>query len=35
MLVVGKDWYTHQQAARSMRRFMQEVAPRLAGLNPV
>ena len=35
MLVVGKDWCTHQQAARSMRRFMQEVAPRLAGLNPV
>ncbi len=35
MLVVGKDWNTHQQASRSMRRYKQEVAPRLAALNPV
>jgi alkanesulfonate monooxygenase SsuD/methylene tetrahydromethanopterin reductase-like flavin-dependent oxidoreductase (luciferase family) len=34
MLVTGKDWCTSQQTARSMRRFMQEVAPRLAALNP-
>ena len=34
MLVVGKDWATNQQRATSMRRFMQEVAPRLVMLNP-
>lgn len=34
MLVTGKDWATNQQNARSMRRFMQEVAPRLSALNP-
>jgi hypothetical protein len=32
MLVVGKDWGTHEQRAHSMRRFMEEVAPRLAPL---
>jgi alkanesulfonate monooxygenase SsuD/methylene tetrahydromethanopterin reductase-like flavin-dependent oxidoreductase (luciferase family) len=34
MLVVGKDWGTRRQRARSLRRFMQEVAPRLAPLDP-
>ncbi len=34
MLVVGKDWGTHEQRQRSMRRFMEEVAPRLASLDP-
>jgi alkanesulfonate monooxygenase SsuD/methylene tetrahydromethanopterin reductase-like flavin-dependent oxidoreductase (luciferase family) len=34
MLVVGKDWGTWEQRARSMRRFMEEVAPRLAALDP-
>jgi alkanesulfonate monooxygenase SsuD/methylene tetrahydromethanopterin reductase-like flavin-dependent oxidoreductase (luciferase family) len=34
MLVVGKDWGTREQRARSMRRFMEEVAPELASLSP-
>lgn len=35
LLVAGKDWGTNEQRARSMRRFMTEVAPRLAPLDPV
>jgi alkanesulfonate monooxygenase SsuD/methylene tetrahydromethanopterin reductase-like flavin-dependent oxidoreductase (luciferase family) len=34
MLVMGKDWGTEEQRARSMRWFMQDVAPRLAKLQP-
>jgi alkanesulfonate monooxygenase SsuD/methylene tetrahydromethanopterin reductase-like flavin-dependent oxidoreductase (luciferase family) len=34
MIVGGKDWATGPQRAASMRRFMQEVAPRLVALNP-
>ena len=34
LLVTGKDWGTAEQRARSMRRFMVEVAPRLAPLVP-
>ena len=34
MLVVGKDWGTHDTRMESLRRFMQQVAPRLAALNP-
>jgi alkanesulfonate monooxygenase SsuD/methylene tetrahydromethanopterin reductase-like flavin-dependent oxidoreductase (luciferase family) len=34
MLVVGKDWGTRDQRATSMRRFMEEVAPQLATLEP-
>jgi alkanesulfonate monooxygenase SsuD/methylene tetrahydromethanopterin reductase-like flavin-dependent oxidoreductase (luciferase family) len=34
LLVVGKDWGTQEQRARSMERFMTEVAPRLAALDP-
>lgn len=34
MLTTGKDWGTPRQRARSMRRFMAEVAPRLAKLEP-
>lgn len=34
LLVVDKDWGTRRQRARSMRRFMKDVAPRLAPLNP-
>jgi alkanesulfonate monooxygenase SsuD/methylene tetrahydromethanopterin reductase-like flavin-dependent oxidoreductase (luciferase family) len=34
MLVTGKDWGSHKQRRRSMRRFMKEVAPRLASLEP-
>jgi len=32
MLTGGKDWGTPRQRARSMRRFMKEVAPRLADI---
>src|SRR5207248_4894601 len=32
MLVAGKDWGTEEQRARSMRWFMQDVAPRVAKL---
>ena len=34
LLIVGKDWATREQRTRSMERFMAEVAPRLAGLDP-
>jgi len=34
LLVMGKDYGTHQKRARSLRRFMSEVAPRLRDLNP-
>lgn len=34
LLVVGKDWGSNAQRAESMRRFMTEVAPRLAPLVP-
>jgi alkanesulfonate monooxygenase SsuD/methylene tetrahydromethanopterin reductase-like flavin-dependent oxidoreductase (luciferase family) len=34
MLTMGKDWGTSRHRARSMRRFMAEVAPRLEKLDP-
>ena len=34
LLVAGKDWGTSEQRAQSMRRFMTEVAPRLAPFVP-
>ena len=34
LLIVGKDWATREQRTRSMERFMAEVAPRLAALDP-
>jgi alkanesulfonate monooxygenase SsuD/methylene tetrahydromethanopterin reductase-like flavin-dependent oxidoreductase (luciferase family) len=34
LLIVGKDWGTREQRTRSMERFMGEVAPRLAALDP-
>jgi alkanesulfonate monooxygenase SsuD/methylene tetrahydromethanopterin reductase-like flavin-dependent oxidoreductase (luciferase family) len=34
LLICGKDWGTREQRDRSMERFMAEVAPRLAALNP-
>ena len=34
LLMAGKDWGSNEQRARSMRRFMTEVAPRLAKLSP-
>ncbi len=34
LLLAGKDWGTREQRERSMHRFMAEVAPRLANLNP-
>jgi alkanesulfonate monooxygenase SsuD/methylene tetrahydromethanopterin reductase-like flavin-dependent oxidoreductase (luciferase family) len=34
LLITGKDWGTLEQRTRSMERFMAEVAPRLAGLDP-
>lgn len=34
LLLAGKDWGSREQRERSMRRFMTEVAPRLANLNP-
>src|SRR5437763_1267716 len=34
LLVMGKDYATRQQRARSLRLFMQEVAPRLRELDP-
>ncbi|HEY3917862.1 MAG TPA: LLM class flavin-dependent oxidoreductase [Stellaceae bacterium] len=34
LLVTGKDWGSSEQRALSMRRFMNEVAPRLASLEP-
>jgi alkanesulfonate monooxygenase SsuD/methylene tetrahydromethanopterin reductase-like flavin-dependent oxidoreductase (luciferase family) len=34
LLVTGKDWATNERRALSMRRFVSEVAPRLASLQP-
>jgi len=34
LLTFGKDWGSHDQRERSMRLFMEEVAPRLAQLPP-
>ncbi len=34
LLMAGKDWGSNENRARSMRAFMTEVAPRLAGLEP-
>ena len=34
LLTCGKDWGSHDQRERSMRLFMEEVAPRLALLPP-
>lgn len=34
LLVTGKDWATREQRTRSMEKFMSEVAPRLAALDP-
>ena len=34
LLVAGKDWGTRESRARSYRRFMEQVAPRLADLSP-
>ena len=34
LLMAGKDWGTNEQRARSLRQFMAEVAPKLAGLAP-
>ena len=34
LLIVGKDWATREQRTRSMERFMAEVYPRLAALDP-
>ena len=34
LLITGKDWGTLEQRTRSMERFMAEVAPRLARLDP-
>jgi len=34
LLIYGKDWATLEQRCRSMERFMAEVAPRLAALDP-
>ena len=35
LITAGKDWATWEKRARSMRRFMQEVAPQLRDLQPV
>jgi limonene 1,2-monooxygenase len=34
LLIAGKDWGSREHRARSYRRFMEKVAPRLAGLSP-
>jgi len=34
LLIVGKDWATFERRTRSMERFMAEIAPRLAKLDP-
>ena len=34
LMTVGKDWSTHDKRARSMRLFMEQVAPRLRALQP-
>jgi len=35
LVVTGKDWASREKRARSMRRFMEEVAPQLRHLDPV
>ncbi len=35
LIVAGKSWATYEKRARSMTRFMQEVAPQLRSLDPV
>ncbi len=35
LITTGKDWATPEKRARSMRRFMEEVAPQLRHLQPV
>ena len=35
LIVTGKDWATREKRARSMTRFMEEVAPQLRHLDPV
>jgi limonene 1,2-monooxygenase len=35
LIVAGKDWATREKRARSMRLFMERVAPQLRGLTPV
>ena len=34
LLIAGKDWATREKRARSMRLFMEQVAPKLRGLEP-
>jgi alkanesulfonate monooxygenase SsuD/methylene tetrahydromethanopterin reductase-like flavin-dependent oxidoreductase (luciferase family) len=34
LMTVGKDWATHEKRARSMKTFMEQVAPRLRALEP-
>ena len=34
LVVVGKDWATREKRARSLRLFMEDVAPKLRGLEP-
>jgi hypothetical protein len=35
LIVVGKDWATREKRFRSMRLFMEQVAPKLRALVPV
>ena len=35
LLVAGKDWATREKRARSLKLFMEQVAPQLRGLEPV
>ncbi len=35
LLVTGKDWATREKRARSLKLFMEQVAPQLRGLEPV
>ena len=35
LIVAGKDWATREKRARSMRLFMEQVAPKLRDLEPV
>ena len=35
LMTVGKDWATHDKRARSMRLFMEQVAPKLRALEPL
>jgi len=34
LIVTGKDWATREKRARSMRLFMEQVAPQLRELEP-